>query len=741
MTDMTGPGKPVPTVAPATPDDAEYQSWLASQGAQGPGSGQTHDDAEFQAWKARQGTPVAPRSAPISALSTIDNAMTLGLGPKFRAGVQAIEDAVRGRDSFGHSYSSNLAADQAGQAQLAQRHPIAAASLRAVGSAAPLLAGDAAGLIPSAETATGVSGMQRAKAAAQTGGALSAATAIGNTPESGGSGQMVGNALVAGGAGALLGAGAVPAIQVAARAIGDAVASRFGRAASDATTPLDVASRRLLTAMENAGLTPQNAIDRLATIPDSKPVSVMELAGDKSHPLIALGKQVARMPSAGQAQLRATIAERSIPTPNAQRVLGDVADALDVDRVNLGKNTEQLIADRSAAAKPHYDAAFGETSTPVPLAMSAGEELPTLGELLQRPSLKNAVKFHNDLAAEQGESPLVLPDKRKIEDQAATFAEQYPGANVDAFRKAATAQQAVGPDAVPLQTLQRLKFKLDDMLGFAKTNGTLPDGTAATKSKLSAINQTRAQLLAIMKAHSPDYAAGNEAFAGHSALLDASEQGQDFLRAPISDVQTTVPSLTPGERQQYTTAALSGPIRDRLYAGNAIDRTRLFQQPDLVERMQALVPNGDLGPLGRNLDVEHAIAKTNQAIQGGSDTAENLNNDAGAAAAHSAQKAQGFLSGLMMGSPRRALRSLFNNVYTDQIVNRLQGATAETNNALAPKLTAGMQPGAVSRQELMQMLDELATQHDRMQRARQSPPLLGGAAGTTTGQQFGQRNY
>src|SRR6185437_9839637 len=147
-----------------------------------------------------------------------------------------------------------------------------------------------------------------------------------------------------------------------------------------------------------------------------------------------------------------------------------------------------------------------------------------------------------------------------------------------------------------------------------------------------------------------------------------------------------------------------------------------------------------LGPLGRNLDVEHAIAKTNQAIQGGSDTAENLNNDAGAAAAHSAQKAQGFLSGLMMGSPRRALRSLFNNVYTDQIVNRLQGATAETNNALAPKLTAGMQPGAVSRQELMQMLDELATQHDRMQRARQSPPLLGGAAGTTTGQQFGQRN-
>src|SRR6185437_16425629 len=117
----------------------------------------------------------------------------------------------------------------------------------------------------------------------------------------------------------------------------------------------------------------------------------------------------------------------------------------------------------------------------------------------------------------QGESPLVLPDKRKIEDQAATFAEQYPGANVDAFRKAATAQQAVGPDAVPLQTLQRLKFKLDDMLGFPKTNGTLPDGTAATKSKLSAINQTRAQLLAIMKAHSPDYAAGNEAFAGHSA--------------------------------------------------------------------------------------------------------------------------------------------------------------------------------------------------------------------------------
>lgn len=739
-----------------TPDDAEYQAWLAKRRQASPGpqapKPSTHDDAEFQAWKAQQqnNTPPAsagPRSTLYNVLNTIDNTLTAGLGQKFNAAFNAAGDALRGRDSFTHSYTTNLDAEHQGLAKLKEQHPYGAAALGAGGAAAQVAL--AAPFAAAGEVANGLGLGARTAAAARTGGALGAVNALGNAPNRGSALDQVATGAKGGALGAAVGAAVVPATQAigaGARMIGQKLANATSDAASAAApttvTPkaaqllgvdatnrqsIDPATRLILKRLERTGLTPQEALDRLGAIAGDKPVSIMEVAGDQSHPLRQLGKWVARTPSTGASQLRSAIATRAEPLTNAQRVLGDVGEALGVNRTNLVENAQSLKGQQLGNAQKFYDQAFGDQTPQVPVTAKVGDG-PSLAELLKRPSIKNAVKFHNEIAAERGEAPIELGKVGADSEGEQVYKTMIgQGINPEKARAFVDAEYGAAPaETMPLKTLQQLKFKLDDALGFAKTRGTLPDGTPATNAKLGAINDTRKALLEIMKAHSPEYAQGNAQWAGDAAVQDAGEQGREFLSRDINELQQAIPAMSAGERTQHNVSALSGPIRNRVFNTSAVDRAKIFSNPDIQERLQTVVPGSRLDALRKSLGVEHQIALTNQGVVGGSDTAENLLNDADA----SGQVAKSLLSGLTMGRTRRVLGTAARGAISPIVDKVIRGINENSANALAPKLMAGMQ----SRQDLESFLNELATALDQIQKTRGSLPYAGTMAGAAVNQ-------
>lgn len=754
---MTGP-------AVVTHDDAAYQQWLASQKGPSSAPGPTHDDAQYQAWLAKQSAPAAPRSTLYNAANTALNALN-PFGSKVNAGMDAVADVVRGRDSFTHSFNKNLDAENEGLASFRANHPVAAGVAGGVGGAAQVLA--AAPLAAAGEIESGLSLGARTLAAARTGGALTAVNTLGGAPNTGGVVENAKRAAVGGVEGAALGAAMVPASQLVATgfrraapvvssamerffpssevsapnatAVTPRAAAIAGAPNTPAATPppeMDRASSMLIRRLQRAGLTPQEAMDRMEQIPADKPASVMEVAGETSHPVRQLGKWVARTPSAGAGQLRAAIAERSTPLPNAQRVLGDVSEAMGVDRINTVDQAAALTAQRSAEAAPHYAQMASDAPIPIDASTEATGPKVTLGDLFKRPAMRSALKYHNEVQAEKGLPALEMPETK----QASTFPPKPPD-----FRDQAQWEDAVrgmrvrgipipgdhGPPPHPgvsTTALQSLKWHLDEMIGFAENNGRLPDGSAATTAKMRAINDTRVALNDIGVQHSPGYAAGNESFAGNSAFIDAAKQGRKFLSAPIDEFTRNYEAMTPGEQEQHNVAAVSGPVRDRIFNTMAVDRAKILSNPDIQERLQAVVPPSRLATLGKKSAIEHQIALTNQQLPGGSDTAENLNNDADM----NAGPAKSAISGLLTGRPRRALTSLVRGVVNPAIDSWVHGVNESTADALAPKLSAGMR----SREDVMQMLDALSTQFDIAARRRGSLPY----AGASTAQLIGRRN-
>jgi hypothetical protein len=58
-------------------------------------------------------------------------------------------------------------------------------------------------------------------------------------------------------------------------------------------------------------------------------------------------------------------------------------------------------------------------------------------------------------------------------------------------------------------------------------------------------------------AQAPAFAAARQSFAGHSALLDAADNGANFLKPHVTagDIATDLKDATPGEAQVYRTSA------------------------------------------------------------------------------------------------------------------------------------------------------------------------------------------
>jgi hypothetical protein len=126
-----------------------------------------------------------------NTVQTANNAITLGLGPKFDAMLSATGDVVRGRDSFGHSLTKHLESDRAGMADLAAKHPVVSGAANLAGDVGLTLASGPLGIVDALlpEGAQAARPLVRAGRAAwsgaKAGAPVGAISALGNAPGTG----------------------------------------------------------------------------------------------------------------------------------------------------------------------------------------------------------------------------------------------------------------------------------------------------------------------------------------------------------------------------------------------------------------------------------------------------------------------------------------------------------------------------------------------------------------------------
>lgn len=387
---------------------------------------------------------------------------------------------------------------------------------------------------------------------------------------------------------------------------------------------------------------------------------------------------IAATPGRGQEVVRSAIASRQAGAGG--RVAGALDDALGQTSDTLAL-ADDIIAQRSAAAKPLYEAAY---SKPVPFTRD-------LETLLTRPSVGKALSKAKMLAADEG-----IPSQQwfaNIADDGAVTIKNVPD----------------------VRQLDLTKRALDDMISAAQRAGNNNEARILTQSKN--------QLLSMIDEAVPEYAQARAAFSGPTAVLDAMEEGQKAFSNSLTpnQLRTLLMKMGEAEKEAFIQGARAQVANIMGTARNdALAARSAFQKGFNQEKLEILVGKDQAKRLLGSLDAESAFARTRDVVTGNSETA----------ARHAAQeeiaggaKAPGFF--------RSALNMRFGDAAADIGDRALGGVRAagqsKANEELAQLLTS-QDPQAITR--TIKMVQAAARRGDiSAQRAREiiQGVTLGGA--------------
>lgn len=291
---------------------------------------------------------------------------------------------------------------------------------------------------------------------------------------------------------------------------------------------------------------------------------------------------IAAIPGKAQETVRSAIAGRQAGSG------GRVSSALDeglgqsVDTVALA---DDIIARRSAAAKPLYDAAY---SKPVPFT---GE----LETLLKRPSVGKALKKAQGLAADEG-----IPSQQwfaNVADDGTVAIKNVPD----------------------VRQLDLTKRALDDMISSAQRAGN--------NNEARILVQQKNKLLSMVDEAVPEYASAREAFAGETAILDSIEEGQKVFSRSLTPNQLRTQMLKMGdaEKEAFTQGARAEISKIMGTARNdALAARSLFDKGWNKEKLAVILGDDEASRLLQSLDAETAFTRTRDVVTGNSETAARL---------------------------------------------------------------------------------------------------------------------
>lgn len=467
---------------------------------------------------------------------------TLGAGNKITAGLRTILPEVLGGVK-GFDFKTALDEQTKQLEDYRQRHPFEATALELAGS------------IPSVAL-TGGMGEGAAVGRMARLGQLAKGGAIYGGASGGLSANTLGDVLPGAAKGAALGAAVAPvagavlggASRLAGRMLPNKVGQMVGNAPRDIAGKAD---RSLLGTLRSGGVNPG---DVAGDIGAGEPTTIMDLG---SRQVGGLARAARNVPNSNAAQnIDQMLTKRSVETgPRIQDALSKTSD---IPREDFTATMDDLAKQMKVRADPLYEQARAHPGIPA-TAQAVNKDTgeiggPALADLLKRPSMQKAVTYHNALAAEQPElySTLELPKMGQ--------GPSVPGlgpVSPEVMAKIKAANPGIKIDAadelVPMETLHNMKLRLDEMLGYAKHSGSLPDGTPATGKTLRAIQETRGQLLSILDAENPAYQLARSTYAGDASVRDAFKDGQKFFHSttPAVEGAAELSSLSPSEQEMW----------------------------------------------------------------------------------------------------------------------------------------------------------------------------------------------
>jgi DNA-binding transcriptional MerR regulator len=306
----------------------------------------------------------------------------------------------------------------------------------------------------------------------------------------GGFGAQPGERLAGAGTGAAIGAGAGPLLQGVATGVTTAL--RPGLASMGQGlfgTPKDDATRRIIRALEDDGLSLDEATRQLAAARQLSPNAILpDIAEDATE---RLARAVYTSGGAPACSARRFLESRqgfaNIQLTQAARRAGANSD--------FDKSIVDVINRQEVMSKGLYKEAY-----------ESGVTLTTkLKDLWNRPAIISARKGAAELLENEGLDPRIVDDFTSV------------------------------------RTMDAIKRALDDKIGVARRAGNNNEARVLTKLKNEFLKEIDSQV--------PAFAAARAAFSGEQAIRDAADWGLTVLKGPkrLSDIQETIKSFSPSE--------------------------------------------------------------------------------------------------------------------------------------------------------------------------------------------------
>lgn len=461
---------------------------------------------------------------------------TLGFGDEIMAGlsapIKATVDAVRGNGfDLGEAYDRELNKYRTEQRVYRDENPKK--------SFASSLAG---GLATGGGAFKGLANLGAIRAGAVSGG-------LSGTTAGFGEGEGIENRLKT----ALVGLGFGTGLGAAIPTAGGAIKSGFQNLKNVLgwNEVPEASIRRIIKAMEDDGLTPEQAAQKLQGMANQgKPGALADL-GDN---LRSLGSFTAKQPGPGRRAGIQFLKERQ--EGQIDRILGDVKKYVSPSSDLYGQ-IDDLIAARRVDAEPFYVLAYKKKFV----------SSPRLDSLRDRPSMKDALKRAYRIAKEEGRDPSGLGL---------------------AFNEAG---DVVYENAPSMQTMDYVKRGIDDILESYrdKTTGILRLDEAGR-----AINATRKTLVDELKRLNPDYAKALAAWSGPTKSINAMNMGRKFASRDPEQIVQDIARLPEGDKHFYKIGVAKGiqDAAERTVAGGNKVRT-LMGSPKKEKALSAVFDSQD----------------------------------------------------------------------------------------------------------------------------------------------------
>ncbi len=364
-------------------------------------------------------------------------------------------------------------------------------------------------------------------------------------------------------------------------AAGPAVGQLVGRGVNAIAQRVGPTVSRAQQAFGNA--LGRDAVDdvasRLGTMgPDAMP---MDLGPNLQRQAGAL----AATPGRGQEIVRSAIQSRQAGAGG--RVTGALDDALgaSVDTVALA---DDIIAQRSAAARPLYEAAYAK---PVPFTSE-------LESFLTRPAVGRAMQQAQRLAAND---------------------ETFNAGTRGWFANVADDGTVAIQRTPSVYELDQTKRALDDMISTAQRGGNNNEARIYT--------QLKNRLTGMVDDAVPEYKAAREAFSGPSSVLDAIEEGQQVFSRNLTpnQLRTRMMKMGDAEKEAFQQGARAEISKIMGTARNdALAARSTFEKGWNKEKLEAILGKDEAGKLLSSLEAETAFTRTRDVVTGNSETAARM---------------------------------------------------------------------------------------------------------------------